>query len=75
MFHFPLGRDGNWGTWTAWSGCSRTCTNRLANDVAIKTRSRTCSNPSPAYGGDDCIGRPEDVELCNYNTPCGEHIV
>ena len=75
MFHFCLGQDGNWGAWTAWPGCSKTCTNRLANDVAIKTRSRTCSNPSPAFGGDECRGRPDDVDVCNYNTPCGEYIV
>ena len=72
MFHFRLCRDGNLAAWIAWSGCSKTCTNRLGNDVAIKTRSRTYTNPSPAHGGDDCIGRPEDVDLCNYNTPCGE---
>merc|ERR1712223_2320510 len=50
----PLGgRDGGWSAWSEWSACSQTCTNKGPNDVARKTRSRTCSNPVPTYGGDD----------------------
>ena len=44
-------------------------------DVSIKTRSRTCTNPTPDFGGDDCRGRPEDVELCNQDIPCCTYIV
>ncbi|XP_022080242.1 SCO-spondin-like isoform X2 [Acanthaster planci] len=42
--------DGNWAQWTEWSPCSKTC------GFGIKTRERTCSDPPPTNGGDDCPG-------------------
>ncbi|XP_038068317.1 uncharacterized protein LOC119737785 isoform X1 [Patiria miniata] len=43
-------RDGNWAQWTEWSPCSKTC------GFGNKTRERTCSDPPPSSGGDDCPG-------------------
>ena len=78
MFEFMISftdvspQHGQWTTWTNWSSCSQTCTNRepQKRDIARKTRSRICSNPPPANGGDDCQGRKDDVDLCNQDIPC-----
>jgi hypothetical protein len=50
--------DGEWADWTQWSVCSVTC------EAGKKVRSRTCSNPSPAHGGQDCIGNKTEVKGC-----------
>ena len=42
-----------------WSECSVTC------GGGIKERIRTCTNPSPAYNGLDCVGDNKEVETCN----------
>ena len=67
---FLKGVDGGWSDYTEWSACSQTCTNKGPGDIARKTRSRTCTNPSPAFGGDECRGIEIDVELCNQEIPC-----
>ena len=55
---FPL-VDGNWTSWIEWGNCSVTC-----GDGA-KTRSRTCTDPSPANGGSDCVGSPSETDACS----------
>ena len=62
-------RDGGWSEWTPWTSCSHSCKPPVG-DLALKTRQRTCSNPPPALGGEDCKGNENDVELCNQNIPC-----
>ncbi|MBI2141652.1 thrombospondin type-1 domain-containing protein [Candidatus Woesearchaeota archaeon] len=42
------------GGWSGWSACSSTCGG---------TQTRTCTNPSPACGGDDCSG--SSSQSCN----------
>lgn len=54
---------GEWSDWSAWSACSATC------GQAVKTRSRTCSNPAPAYGGRVCVGPDRSEAICNI-PPC-----
>ena len=41
--------DGQWGSWSSWGSCSETC-----GKSGIRTRSRSCNNPSPQYGGETC---------------------
>ena len=72
-------QDGVWTNWTPWTDCSRTCkplppwsSKTLPGDLARKYRTRTCTNPPPADGGEDCKGLDEDVELCNQDNPCGK---
>ena len=39
--------NGGWGAWTSWATCERNCQ---------KTRVRSCDNPAPANGGQNCAG-------------------
>ena len=55
--------DGNWGSWSPWSSCTKTCGDGL------KTRTRLCDSPAPAYGGDTCPGDDSQSDECN-NQPC-----
>ena len=54
---------GNWSSWGAWSNCSETCGN------GTSTRTRTCDNPAPAYGGEDCVGAGSMTQDC-FEKPC-----
>ncbi|XP_059193970.1 complement component C7 [Centropristis striata] len=45
---------GSWACWSAWSSCSA---NR-------RSRSRSCSNPTPQNGGQHCIGEPTETSDC-----------
>ena len=42
--------SGNWTEWTAWTVCDGSC-----GADKNKTRSRSCSNPPPAHGGEACL--------------------
>lgn len=55
---------GGWTAWSAWSECSATC------GLAVKTRTRTCTNPAPAHGGRVCVGQDRSEVLCTGNPPC-----
>ncbi|KAM9436595.1 semaphorin-5A [Clarias gariepinus] len=61
----PCPVDGSWSCWSSWSRCSATC----GGGHYIRTRS--CSNPPPAYGGDICLGLHTEEALCNTQ-PCPE---
>ncbi|XP_021376110.1 coadhesin-like [Mizuhopecten yessoensis] len=50
--------NGNWSVWMAWSSCSASCGN------GTRTRNRTCDNPVPAFGGEECYGINTDSEEC-----------
>lgn len=50
---------GNWSAWGELSACSVTC------GGGEQSRSRTCDNPPPAFGGDDCVGESEEIRPCN----------
>uniref|UniRef100_A0A6Q2YVI3 ADAM metallopeptidase with thrombospondin type 1 motif, 14 n=1 Tax=Esox lucius TaxID=8010 RepID=A0A6Q2YVI3_ESOLU len=63
----PQGHDGNWGSWTKLGSCSRTC------GGGVRSRSRTCNNPAPAYGGRDCPGSSFDYQMCNMEECAGPY--
>ncbi|WAR30318.1 HMCN1-like protein [Mya arenaria] len=48
--------DGAWSEWTVWGTCSHTCGSGVAQ------RSRSCENPPPANGGQNCLGPTTDFE-------------
>ncbi|XP_060053295.1 A disintegrin and metalloproteinase with thrombospondin motifs 2 isoform X2 [Erinaceus europaeus] len=54
-----LKRDGNWGAWSPFGSCSRTC------GTGVKFRTRQCDNPHPANGGRTCPGLAYDFQLCS----------
>lgn len=58
---FPV--DGGWSCWSSWSKCSATC------GGGHYMRTRSCTNPAPAYGGDICLGLHTEEALCNTQ-PC-----
>ncbi|XP_053387863.1 uncharacterized protein LOC123542214 [Mercenaria mercenaria] len=54
--------DGSWENWQMWSNCSADC------GSGFRTRSRTCSNPTPSPFGRYCYGNPIDIASCeNHN--------
>ncbi|XP_042320317.1 semaphorin-5A [Sceloporus undulatus] len=55
----PCPVDGGWSCWSSWSKCSTTC------GSGHYMRTRSCTNPAPAYGGDICLGLHTEEALCN----------
>ncbi|XP_068809627.1 hemicentin-1 isoform X4 [Struthio camelus] len=54
----PCPIHGNWGPWSSWGTCSRTC-----NGGQMR-RYRTCDNPRPASGGRACAGADTQIQRC-----------
>ncbi|XP_069826490.1 A disintegrin and metalloproteinase with thrombospondin motifs 2-like isoform X1 [Dendropsophus ebraccatus] len=54
-----LRQDGNWGQWSKFGSCSRTC------GTGVRYRTRSCDNPHPSNGGRSCTGPSYELELCN----------
>ena len=59
--------DGGYTEWSDWGECSATC------GGGVRTRLRTCTNPSSKDGGKNCDGlEPADErEACNEED-CGK---
>ncbi|XP_060580103.1 coadhesin-like [Ruditapes philippinarum] len=60
--------NGGWTDWGQWSTCSVTCGDGL------KSRSRTCTNPSPSPHGKYCDGNPFEDVVCTKSS-CSPNIV
>ncbi|XP_029960505.1 A disintegrin and metalloproteinase with thrombospondin motifs 2-like isoform X2 [Salarias fasciatus] len=54
-------QDGNWGSWSEFGQCSRTC------GGGVQFRTRDCDNPRPANGGRTCVGATYQFQMCNMN--------
>jgi len=63
----PAPVHGAWGQWGDYSDCSETC-----GGQGQQTRSRSCDNPSPSSGGDDCEGAYTESRHCNMQECPGE---
>ena len=60
--------NGNWATWGVWTTCTSTC-----GPNGTRTRDRTCTDPAPLHGGDDCsstISGDLETESCNTEINC-----
>ena len=55
--------DGGFTDWSSYGDCSATCGGGSQKSV------RSCTNPAPAHGGDDCDGDSERTRNCNEQ-PC-----
>merc|ERR1711970_923500 len=51
--------NGGFSDWSSWGECSKSC------GEGEKSKTRTCSNPPPQFGGDVCVGPKTDTEKCN----------
>lgn len=57
--------DGNWTDWSQWSPCSLTC------GGGNQTQRRSCNNPAPANGGNNCSATDTETETQTCNSqPC-----
>ena len=54
---------GGWSHWSEWTQCTVTCGN------GTKNRHRTCNNPIPQFGGDNCTGAAREQRVCQL-PPC-----
>ena len=55
--------DGGWDSWSVWSECTVTCGCGRGSQI----RTRSCDNPMPQYGGNDCVG--VDIHRIDCNVP------
>ncbi|XP_076096227.1 coadhesin-like [Mytilus galloprovincialis] len=55
----PCAVDGVWGSWGSYGDCTHTC------GGGKKARRRSCNNPVPSNGGDDCSGDTYNIADCN----------
>ncbi|XP_071497442.1 A disintegrin and metalloproteinase with thrombospondin motifs 1-like [Diadema antillarum] len=51
--------DGGWTEYGDYCECSRTC------GTGVRFRSRSCTNPTPQWGGQPCVGDSRLYTLCN----------
>ena len=56
--------DGGWSSFGPYSACTTSCGD------GVRTKTRTCSNPAPAFGGLDCEGDDTMSDNCPDNSPC-----
>ena len=59
QFIFTIIVDGAWTTWTSWGTCTVTC------GGGSQDRTRSCTNPSPQYGGANCPSVGWQQQACN----------
>ncbi|XP_063404645.1 thrombospondin-2-like [Mytilus trossulus] len=50
---------GGWSEWSKFSACPVTC------GGGTNTRTRTCDNPTPEHGGNNCVGASSENGVCN----------
>ena len=54
--------DGGWSNWSV-GNCSKLC------DGGVKKKTRSCNNPTPSCGGNNCVGKTLETVDCN-TMPC-----
>uniref|UniRef100_A0A8C3LX66 ADAM metallopeptidase with thrombospondin type 1 motif 6 n=1 Tax=Chrysolophus pictus TaxID=9089 RepID=A0A8C3LX66_CHRPC len=60
---WPQSIDGDWGPWSIWGECSRTCGGGVSSSI------RHCDSPAPSGGGKYCLGERKRYRSCNTD-PC-----
>lgn len=69
IWHLPLlcsslVVDGQWGLWSQWTPCSKTC------GIGVTIRIRYCDNPAPENGGKPCVGNNQETRSCSLKDQC-----
>ncbi|KAJ8302243.1 hypothetical protein KUTeg_021230 [Tegillarca granosa] len=55
---------GGWTSYSEWSTCNVSC------GGGTQSKIRSCTNPAPQYGGNNCVGSTTESRACNtYNCP------
>ncbi|KAI6650257.1 Thrombospondin-2-like [Oopsacas minuta] len=49
---------GGWTDWSDFTECSKTCSE------GIQKRNRSCTDPEPQFGGDNCVGEDLETSSC-----------
>jgi semaphorin 5 len=75
--------NGGWTNWSSWSSCNEgqatnceqltsSVTSKTHIEPAIRTRTRTCTNPEPKNNGRLCVGLDREEEICTLEmiNPC-----
>ena len=60
--------QGGWTSWLNIPPCSSQCAD------GMQTRERGCTNPTPKFGGENCIGESADTVQCGSNS-CGKYVI
>lgn len=60
----PCPINGNWSPWDNWQMCNAPC------GYGYQNRTRTCTNPSPLFGGMICLGIPNEQRRCDSGQSC-----
>jgi len=50
--------NGGYSQWSSYGSCSKACGD------GIQTRTRSCTKPAPAHGGDECEGESSQERDC-----------
>jgi len=61
----PCPLHGRWSTWSSWS---TSCYTTFDVDGCYKRRSRSCTQPRPAHGGQNCVGANNDYSKCSSSS-------
>lgn len=56
---FFVSVDGGWTAWSSWGTCTVSC------GGGSQQKDRTCTNPTPQYGGAQCQGVTFLTQTCN----------
>ena len=61
--------NGGFSLWSTWTTCSKTC------GTGSQSRRRTCSNPVPADGGQNCTGEYKQAKSCKLTSCPGKYVM
>ncbi|EDO35765.1 predicted protein, partial [Nematostella vectensis] len=65
----PCPVNGGWSDFSKWSSCTKSC------GGGIMSRTRTCTNPKPANGGQECKGDETETKACGTKKCEGRNII